>query len=232
MSIASRDGMAPPGRPLGAGVSGDPSGGGVFAFAFLPGGDVIVGGSFTIAGGAPANNIARWDGTSWSALGAGVSNASGTPSVNALAVMPNGDLIAGGSFTAAGGVSANAIARWDGAAWSALGAGLTGGSFSTIVKALVVMPDGDLVAGGSFGFAGGVATGNIARWTTTCIQFCNVDFNNDGDVGTDADIDAFFACLAGNCCATCGSADFNGDGDVGTDADIDAFFRVLGGGTC
>jgi glycosidase len=60
------------------------------------------------------------------------------------------------------------------------------------------------------------------------------DFDGDGDVGTDADIESFFACLAGNCCATClpAGADFNGDGDVGTDADIEAFFRVLAGGTC
>jgi hypothetical protein len=60
------------------------------------------------------------------------------------------------------------------------------------------------------------------------------DFNGDGDFGTDADIEAFFACLGGNCCAECfvGGADFNGDGDVGTDADIEAFFRVLGGGVC
>jgi hypothetical protein len=58
------------------------------------------------------------------------------------------------------------------------------------------------------------------------------DFDGDGDVGTDADIEAFFACLAGTCCTTCGSADFNDDGDVGTDADIEAFFRVLAGGTC
>jgi hypothetical protein len=60
------------------------------------------------------------------------------------------------------------------------------------------------------------------------------DFDGDGDVGTDADIEAFFACLAGNCCATCfaGGADFNGDGDTGTDADIEAFFRVLAGGEC
>jgi hypothetical protein len=60
----------------------------------------------------------------------------------------------------------------------------------------------------------------------------SADFNGDGDVGTDQDIEAFFACLAGNCCTTCGAADFNGDGDVGTDQDIEAFFRVLAGGTC
>jgi hypothetical protein len=61
---------------------------------------------------------------------------------------------------------------------------------------------------------------------------CTSDFDGDGDVGTDADIQAFFACLGGNCCATCGSADFNNDGDVGTDADIESFFRVLAGGAC
>jgi len=58
------------------------------------------------------------------------------------------------------------------------------------------------------------------------------DFNNDGDLGTDADIEAFFACLGGDCCPTCGSADFNGDGDTGTDTDIEAFFACLGGACC
>ncbi len=60
------------------------------------------------------------------------------------------------------------------------------------------------------------------------------DFDNDGDTGTDADIEAFFACLAGSCCGTCWTlgADFNGDGDIGTDADIESFFRGLAGGAC
>jgi hypothetical protein len=62
----------------------------------------------------------------------------------------------------------------------------------------------------------------------------SADFDCDGDVGTDADIESFFACLAGNCPSPpCdGNADFNRDGDTGTDADIEAFFRVLAGGTC
>ena len=58
------------------------------------------------------------------------------------------------------------------------------------------------------------------------------DFNGDGAPSTEADIQAFFACLAGDCCPTCASADFNGDGDTGTDADIEAFFRVLAGDPC
>jgi len=61
---------------------------------------------------------------------------------------------------------------------------------------------------------------------------CQADFDGDGDVGTDLDIEAFFACLGGNCCATCGSPDFDGDGDTGTDLDIESFFRVMGGGAC
>src|SRR5262249_35225474 len=60
----------------------------------------------------------------------------------------------------------------------------------------------------------------------------SADFNCDGDVATDADIEAFFRCLAGACppppCAS--PADFNGDGDVATDPDIEAFFRVPAGG--
>jgi hypothetical protein len=61
-----------------------------------------------------------------------------------------------------------------------------------------------------------------------------IDFDCDGDTGTDADIEAFFACLAGTCppapCAN--DADFDNDGDAGTDLDIEAFFRVLAGGPC
>jgi hypothetical protein len=62
---------------------------------------------------------------------------------------------------------------------------------------------------------------------------CHADFDADGDTGTDLDIEAFFACLSGNCCALCPpNADFNCDGETGTDADIEAFFRVLAGGPC
>jgi len=60
----------------------------------------------------------------------------------------------------------------------------------------------------------------------------STDFDGDGDEATDADIEAFFAAIAGNPCAGCGSTDFDGDGDEATDADIEAFFRVIAGGPC
>jgi hypothetical protein len=85
-------------------------------------------------------------------------------------------------------------------------------------------------AGGSGGYLitlTGVCRGAPSRCGTA-------DFNCDGAVGTDADIESFFACLSGNCppppCTN--NADFNGDGATGTDADIEAFFRVLSGGPC
>lgn len=55
------------------------------------------------------------------------------------------------------------------------------------------------------------------------------DINCDGSTGTDADIEAFYQCLSGNCCPSC-TADFNGDGDAGTDADIDALWVAIRGG--
>ena len=89
--------------------------------------DLYAGGWFTTAGGVSANCIAKWDGTAWSPLGSGMNWRTGDPSgdgsVNALAVSGT-DLYAGGTFTTAGGVPANYIAKWDGTAWSPLGSGV------------------------------------------------------------------------------------------------------------
>ncbi len=96
-------------------------------------------------------------------------------------------------------------------------------------------PGTQLVAGDAFPTGDGLA-GGASSWTfIITTPLCGTaDFNGDGDIGTDADIEAFFACLGGDCCATCfaGGSDFDGDGDTGTDADIEAFFRVLAGGNC
>jgi hypothetical protein len=83
---------------------------------------LYAGGRFDFAGGVPASNIARWDGTIWSALGSGI-----VGNVETLEVLDDGRgpaLYAGGFITSAGGVPANGIARWDGTSWTALGSGL------------------------------------------------------------------------------------------------------------
>jgi hypothetical protein len=84
-----------------------------------------------------------------------------------------------------------------------------------------------------FGGNNGLCSGFNQTWLLH--NACgSADFNGDGDAATDADIESFFACIAGSCCATCDvhGADFNGDGDAATDADIESFFRVLAGGSC
>jgi hypothetical protein len=43
----------------------------VFALA-VSGSDVYAGGNFKTAGGGAATNIAKWNGSSWSALGSGM----------------------------------------------------------------------------------------------------------------------------------------------------------------
>lgn len=142
-------------HPLGAGL-----GNAVFALHALPNGDLVAGGAFLTAGGTPAAGVARWDGLAWHALGNGIHNP-----VYAISSLANGDLIAGGVFEwvdgsqAGGGTAASRIARWDGSAWSPLGAGMSGP-----VHVVAPMPDGTLVAGGNFARAGGVPARSFALW--------------------------------------------------------------------
>jgi probable HAF family extracellular repeat protein len=112
---------------------------------------------------------------------------------------------------------------------SARGVSLTGWSLSICYG---VSADATAFAGE--GRLNGVVRGWVVRGVPAPPRCGTSDFDGDGDSGTDQDIEAFFACLAGSCCPTCfsGGADFNGDGDAGTDADIESFFRVLGGGAC
>jgi hypothetical protein len=125
----------------------------------VSGSDVYAGGNFTTAGGIPANNIAKWDGIGWSALGSGVGG--DFPYVRALAVSGS-DLYAGGLFTTAGGSPANHIAKWDGNSWSALGSGV-GGDYDPEVYAWAAW-GGGVYVGGSFTNAGGSAANYIAKW--------------------------------------------------------------------
>ena len=127
--------------------------------------DLYVGGSFSWAGGTAASRIARWDGTRWSALGAGID---GAGYVLSLATFDDGGgpaLYAGGRFLSAGGGDAKRVAKWDGSSWSALGSGT-----DWSVNALALFDDGGgeaLYAAGYFTDALGDARSRIARWDGT-----------------------------------------------------------------
>src|ERR1043165_7237721 len=156
----------------------------ISALVVMPDGALVAGG-YAVTPGAGAY-IARWDGTTWSALGTGVN-----AWVRSLAVQPSGDLVALGLFTSAGGApNTTYIARWNGTSWSAVGTGLqfsedilglmpngdllrgvgpsrwTGSNWVTLgagvpnIRALCSLPNGDVLGGG---YLGGTFTG-VARW--------------------------------------------------------------------
>jgi hypothetical protein len=81
----------------------------------------------------------------------------GFDQVNALAVL-GADLYAGGSFRTAGGIAASNVAKWDGAAWSALEWGVNGQ-----VHALAAS-DSAVYAGGGFTAAGRSEVNGITQW--------------------------------------------------------------------
>jgi hypothetical protein len=126
---------------------------------------LYVGGTFTIAGGAPANSIAKWDGNEWSPLGRGITGPPLSRDVRALAVYDDGSgpgLYAGGTFSGAGDISVDNIAKWDGTAWSPLSSGVDNN-----VAVLEVYDDGGgnaLYAGGRFNRAGDAGASRIAAW--------------------------------------------------------------------
>src|SRR4029079_6057104 len=128
-------------QPLGGGI-GSSLYDGVEALMVFNG-ELIAGGSFAIADGSSANNIARWNGILWQPIGSGIDSG-----VNTLEVY-NNELIAGGGFTTAGGNSVKRIARWNGTSWLPLGSGISDGG----VVALHSF-NGSLYAAGTFNIEG------------------------------------------------------------------------------
>jgi hypothetical protein len=150
--IARQDGAR--WQALGSGIVGSK----VSVLQQLPDGQILVAGAFTSAGNVVSRCIAKWNGTSWSGFDTGMEAVRGTAQVTAVAVMPTGDIIAGGNFVVAGQVAVNNIARWDGTQWNTMG-GLDGP-----VVSMAVLPTGDLLVSGSFQNAGDEPAQRMASW--------------------------------------------------------------------
>jgi trimeric autotransporter adhesin len=157
--------------PFTAGVDGR-----ITAMTRLPNGDLVAAGSFASAGGVPANNIARWNGSTWAPLGSGFGGQFPNEA-SALAVLANGDLVAGGYFTLADGLPAQRIARWNGTAWAPLGSGVTGPQYDQVAT-LQVLTNGDLIVGGYFNTAGGIIANCVARWAGGTWSAVGVGFDS------------------------------------------------------
>ncbi|MBX3462859.1 MAG: delta-60 repeat domain-containing protein [Planctomycetes bacterium] len=154
-------------QPLGSGLTtGLPYYETVEALARLPNGDLLAGGSFTFAGSIPANALARWNGSQWSAAGGGVTALGGLAGlVYDLLPLPDGRIVVGGQFSAAGGQPANNIAVFDGTGWQTLGGGVP-----DFVRRLARAPNGDLIAAGR-----SVYRWNGSQWTLALPMFSSHD---------------------------------------------------------
>ncbi len=132
------------------------------------GSELIAMGTFTSIDSRVMNHIARWDGTLWGAY-----NGNNTFVVAAMTRFL-GRTVAGGTFHRflfAGPVAHNIIG-WDGATPSAFGTGMDGPV--TALKAFTnpgVFGADELVAGGSFSHAGGIAATNVAHWVVRQAAF-------------------------------------------------------------
>ncbi|MBO6576246.1 MAG: T9SS type A sorting domain-containing protein [Rhodothermales bacterium] len=134
---------------------GNGTDGAIFDLLAAPEG-VYAGGVFLRVAGENASAVARWNPESqdWEHLGDGLDNL-----VKALARTPNGDVFAGGYFTASGQTPLRFVARWDGTDWRPLGAGVNGA-----VEDLAVDGAGRLVVGGYFSQAGQELAPGVAIW--------------------------------------------------------------------
>jgi Tol biopolymer transport system component len=137
--------------------------GGVFGAVYslaVQGNDLLVAGDFDFAGGVPANNIARWNGQTWSSVGSGPEN--GVSGLIYDVVTTGADIYVGGILNFAGSLPANNVARWNGSDWSTLSSGIEAAINPAVYNLVIVGPD--LYAGGVFSAAGGAPANNIARW--------------------------------------------------------------------
>ena len=131
---------------------------GVYAMVMFKG-ELYAGGTFTLAGGQPARNLARWDGSVWTPLSVGtITNGQGVYTMAASASY----LYIGGSFSSVDGIAVRNIARFDGTNWSSL-TGTTAQGVDDSV--LTILPSGnDVYVGGRFTEAGGNSIKYVARW--------------------------------------------------------------------
>jgi LPXTG-motif cell wall-anchored protein len=126
-----------------------------------PNGDVYVSGDFDLTGQPERLSIARWDGTTWSAVG------NRTFYISAMALDSDSRLVVTGDFENLSGVpEADYIAKWDGDSWLALGSNGTGDGFLNAMGYLITAgSNSSLYVSGEFtDVAGIVGNDYIAKW--------------------------------------------------------------------
>lgn len=144
---------------------------------------LIVGGEGRLIGPpTTCYGVAAWDGTQWSPLKIGIDSLGSVSKMVAADLGGGPGLFVMGWFQYADGLTANNIARWNGAAWSVLGGGL-----DRVVRQVATFDFGDgeqVVAAGDFFTAGpGPAPTGYARWNGSSWVDLNPPFSRPGTFG-------------------------------------------------
>jgi len=143
-------------------IQNNPSGeGSVTCVATAMNGDLLVAGRFTSVGGVAANNIARWDGLTWHALGSGIQVPYPGSRISRLTSLPGGTIVAAGKFICLDDCSqpVGGVFRWDGTSWAPLGVGGPRDAY-----AMLRLRNGDLFVGGGLRSTGTSISQCAARW--------------------------------------------------------------------
>ncbi len=146
----------------------------------LSGTSVVVGGTFTMAGGMAHQNLAAVDATTGAVVGTFTGTADGR--VAALAVA-GADLIAAGEFVTIGGLARTGVARLDAATGAAI-AGFDAQSNGNVSS--VVVSGANVFVGGAFAQMGGASRSRLAQIAaatgvaTTWNPGANADRRADG----------------------------------------------------
>jgi len=219
-NIAQWDGSA--WSPLGGGLSRTSGFGQVFHMTPWDDGTgmaLYVGGSFNLGDGSTVlANVAKWDGSVWSTVGAGFNSA-----VQELTVFDDGSgeaLYAMGNFVTSGSTSVEHIAKWNGSAWEAVGSGADGTVFGAFV---FDAGEGEaLIMAGGFDTVDGMDAHHVVSLLSEAS--CQADFTGDGELNF-FDVSAFLGAFS----AAQPDGDFNGDGSYNF-FDVSAFLAAFSAG--
>lgn len=128
-----------------------------------PDGDVYLAGDFHTCNGTHSPGLVRYSVAADSFHAVASTLVGGT--IRDIAWY-QGELVIAGGFLSAPGGAQGAVLRWDGSAWTQLGAG-PAGTFDYPVARMLLPMDGGLIAAGDFRDVGGVGAARIARWDGT-----------------------------------------------------------------
>lgn len=128
----------------------------LWALALNPFGTLFVGGDSDVIAGTTSPNLAFWKSNAWGTLGPGTVNSI----VRDIAIGLDNKVYFGGNFTQIGGTTAARIGFWNGA-FGTMGAGM-----DNDVYQIVAAPDGQIIATGIYGAAGGGTAPNASKWNS------------------------------------------------------------------